>query len=94
MKKIIALLGLLALIFSLVSCQQDRLSENAEKHTIKMNDEDWLYEKMPSAAKAGDTVQVKIKFATDLGYLFLVNGEEVNMTDNDKSNAKKSLFMT
>ncbi|MBR3999078.1 MAG: hypothetical protein IKI93_12135, partial [Clostridia bacterium] len=31
---------------------------------------------------AGDTVQVKIKFATDLGYLFLVNGEEVNMIDN------------
>ena len=82
MKKIIALLGLLALIFSLVSCQQDGSLDNAEKHAITMNDEEWLYEKISSAAKAGDTVQVKIKLATDLGYLFLVNGEEVNMTDN------------
>ncbi|MBR2894101.1 MAG: hypothetical protein IKC03_00395, partial [Oscillospiraceae bacterium] len=82
MKKIIALLGLLALIFSLAACQQDGSLDNTEKHSITMNDEEWLYEKIPSAAKAGEPVQVKIKFATDLGYLFLVNGDEVNMTNN------------
>ncbi len=82
MKKVIALLGILALIISLTACQKDGSLDNTEKHSITMNDEDWLYGKMPSAAKAGDTVQVKIKFATDLGYLFLVNGDEVNMTNN------------
>ena len=82
MKKVIALLGILALIISLTACQKDGSLDNTEKHSITMNDEEWLYEKIPSAAKAGEPVQVKIKFATDLGYLFLVNGEEVNMTDN------------
>lgn len=82
MKKIITLLGLLALIISLTACQKDGSLDNTEKHSITMNDEEWLYEKIPSAAKFGEPVQVKIKFATDLGYLFLVNGDEVNMTDN------------
>lgn len=82
MKKVIALLGILALIISLTACQKDGSLDNAEKHSITMNDEEWLYEKIPSAAKAGEPVQVKIKFATDLGYLFLVNGDEVNMTNN------------
>ena len=82
MKKVIALLGILALIISLTACQKDGSLDNTEKHSITMNDEEWLYEKIPSAAKFGEPVQVKIKFATDLGYLFLVNGDEVNMTDN------------
>ena len=43
MKRIITLLGLLALIFSLAACQQDRSLDNAEKHTIKMNAGDRLF---------------------------------------------------
>ena len=36
MKKVIALLGILALIFSLAACQQDGSLDNAEKHSITM----------------------------------------------------------
>ena len=82
MKKIFALVCIMTLILSLVGCQNDEHSNDTEKYSIKMNDEDWLYEKIPSTAKAGDTVQVKIQFATDLGYLFLVNGDQIEMTDN------------
>ena len=46
-----------------------------------MNDSDWLYEKVPSSAKVGDTITVRINKAYDLGYLFLVNGEKVEMEE-------------
>ncbi|MBQ7922463.1 MAG: hypothetical protein IJ325_07795 [Clostridia bacterium] len=81
MRKIFAMVCVMTLILSLVGCQNNDHAKDAEKYSIKMNDEDWLYEKIPSTAKAGDTVTVKIRFATDLGYLFLVNGEQIEMTD-------------
>ena len=57
-----------------------------KKYSIKMNDENWLYEKLPSSAKVGEKVTVKIKFATDMGYIFMVNGERINQDDNVESN--------
>ena len=58
---------------------------NVNKYKIKMNDENWLYEKLPSSAIVGDRVSVKIKFATDLGYIFMVNGERIKQDDNVES---------
>ena len=49
----------------------------APEYTLTMNDEDWLYEPLKSAYKAGDVVAVKIGKAFDLGYLFFVNGERI-----------------
>ena len=49
----------------------------APEHTLTMNDEDWLYEPLKSAYKAGEVVSVKIGKAFDLGYLFFVNGERI-----------------
>ena len=46
-------------------------------YSLVMNDEEWLYEDLKSSYKAGDTVTVKIDMAIDLGYLFLVNGEDI-----------------
>ena len=46
-----------------------------------MHDEDWLYEDIPALAEAGEPVTVKIGKAYDVGYLFLVNGERIEMTD-------------
>ena len=42
-----------------------------------MNDEEWLYEDLKATYKAGETVSVKIEMAIDLGYLFLVNGNDI-----------------
>nr|MBQ8890133.1 hypothetical protein [Clostridia bacterium] len=42
-----------------------------------MNDEEWLYENLKAAYKAGETVTVKIEMAIDLGCVFLVNGNDI-----------------
>ena len=52
-------------------------TEGNDEYSITMNDREWLYEEISPTYKAGDTVSVKINMAMDLGYLFLVNGEEI-----------------
>ena len=49
--------------------------------TVTMNDPNWLAEKLEPTYKAGDTVTVKIYMATDTGYMFFVNGQEIGMSD-------------
>lgn len=48
-------------------------------YALTMSDEDWswLYEPLESGYKGGDEVSVKIRMATDTGFLFLVNGEDI-----------------
>lgn len=46
-------------------------------YSLTMNNEEWLYEDLKPAYKAGETVSVKIRTATDLGFLLFVNGERV-----------------
>ncbi len=46
-------------------------------YTLTMRNEDWLYAPIPTIVNAGETVSVKIHMALDMGYLFLVNGEEI-----------------
>ncbi|MBO5648702.1 MAG: hypothetical protein J6S76_02170, partial [Clostridia bacterium] len=53
-----------------------------EMHSVSMACTDWLYEEPPSFARAGETVNVKISKAYDVGYLFLVNGEQIEMHDD------------
>lgn len=48
-----------------------------DKYSVTMNDEDWLYEDLKPGYAAGEEVSVKIKTATDLGFLLFVNGERV-----------------
>ena len=48
-----------------------------EEFRVTMNDEDWLYEDINPSYKAGEEISLKIKTATDLGYLLFVNGERV-----------------
>lgn len=48
-----------------------------EGYTLTIRDAEWLYEPIPTKAKAGEVVSVKIRMVLDMGYLFLVNGEEV-----------------
>ena len=79
MKKLLSLICAVMVVCSLGGCQQDT---NAAKHSITMHDEDWLFEKIPSSARAGDTVTVKISKATDVGYMFMMNGEEIEMEDD------------
>ena len=79
MKKGLFLLWAVLLMLALFGCRGDKGA--AEQYTITMRDEDWLYEALPSSAAAGDTVTVKIAKAYDVGYLFLVNGERVEMLD-------------
>lgn len=74
MRRISLLLCIVLCILLFAGC-------NSERYSITMADKDWLYEKIPTSAKAGETVTVKISLATDLGYLFLVNGEEIESTD-------------
>ena len=50
-------------------------------YSVTMNDPEWLAEDINSTYKAGDIVEVKISMATDTGYMFFVNGEEVAMSD-------------
>ena len=52
-------------------------------YSLTMNNEEWLYEDLEPAYKAGETVSVKIKSATDLGFLLFVNGERVMPELND-----------
>ena len=49
------------------------------RYALTMSDEDWswLYEPLASAYIGGEEVSVKIRMATDTGFLFLVNGEDV-----------------
>ncbi|MBR2380960.1 MAG: hypothetical protein IKA84_00500 [Clostridia bacterium] len=49
----------------------------AIEYSVTMNDEEWLYEDLQSTYKSGEMVSVKIKMALDMGYLFLVNGENI-----------------
>ena len=79
MKKLFILICAVLVVCSLVGCQQDM---NAAKHSITMYDEDWLFEKIPSSARVGDTVTVKISKAFDVGYMFMMNGEEIEMEDD------------
>ena len=51
--------------------------------TVTMNNPEWLAEELQPTYKAGDTVSVKIYMATDTGYMFFVNGNEVTQSDWD-----------
>ena len=44
---------------------------------------DWLYEPIDEAYADGDEVTVRIKFATDVGTLFFLNGEVINAVTGD-----------
>ena len=44
---------------------------------------DWLYEPIDEAYVDGQEVTVRIKFATDVGTLFLLNGEVIDATTGD-----------
>jgi len=78
---ILLFLCVLVLTF-LVSCNV--LDSN--RHSIEMKSERWLYEKLPSSANVGDEITVKIRFATDLGYIFTVNDERIKQDDDVESN--------
>ena len=52
----------------------------SQDYSVTMNDAEWLYEELQSKYKFGEVVSVKIKMAYDLGYLFLVNGEKINVS--------------
>lgn len=80
MKKLIIMIGALLCILCFFGCEYD-LQSNKVTHSITMNDKDWLFEKIPSSAKAGDIVTIKISKAYDVGFIFLVNGEQIGMTD-------------
>ena len=59
---------------------------DSNRHRIEMKNESWLYEKLPSSANVGDEITVKIRFATDLGYIFVVNGEQIEPDDVESKN--------
>lgn len=59
---------------------------DSNRHGIEMKNESRLYEKLPSSANAGDAIIVKIRFATDLGYIFVVNGEQIEPDDVESNN--------
>ena len=44
---------------------------------------DWLYEPLQEAYPAGEEVTVRIKFATDVGTLFFLNGEVIDALTGD-----------
>lgn len=46
-------------------------------YSLMMNAPDWLYEELKHTYYKGETVSVKISMATDVGFLFFVNGEEL-----------------
>ena len=48
-----------------------------------MNAPEWLYEELKHTYYAGETVSVKISMATDTGFLFFVNGEEITDYEYD-----------
>ena len=45
---------------------------------------DWLYEPIDEAYVDGEEVTVRIKFATDVGTLFFLNGEVINAVTGDE----------
>lgn len=65
--------------YQLIGDDLDAIIENAlsPDYSLVMNDEEWLYEPLKATYKAGETVTVRIGMAYDLGYLFLVNGEDI-----------------
>ena len=46
-------------------------------YSLMINAPDWLYEELKPTYYEGETVSVKISMATDVGFLFFVNGEEI-----------------
>ncbi|MBQ4274410.1 MAG: hypothetical protein IJB94_05515 [Clostridia bacterium] len=46
-------------------------------YSLMMNAPEWLYEELKHTYYEGETVSVKISMATDVGFLFFVNGEEI-----------------
>lgn len=52
-------------------------------HRLMMSAPEWLYENLNSTYYAGETVSVKISMATDVGFLFFVNGEEITDYQDD-----------
>lgn len=65
--------------YRLVGKNLDEMIEEALRpdYTLTMNDPEWLFEELEPTYKAGETVSVKIRKAMDLGYIFLVNGEDI-----------------
>ena len=49
------------------------------------NARNWFYENLDSTYKAGEIVYIKIKKATDIGIVIVVNGEKLEMTGEDES---------
>ena len=47
------------------------------------NARNWFYENLDSTYKAGETVYIRIKNATDVGIVIVVNGEKLEMTRED-----------
>ena len=48
-----------------------------QHYSLMMNAPEWLYEKLKYTYYEGETVSVKISMATDVGFLFFANGEEI-----------------
>ena len=46
-------------------------------YSLMINAPEWLYEELKPTYYEGETVSVKISMATDMGFLFFVNGEEI-----------------
>ena len=46
-------------------------------YSLVMNGDKWLAEPLKATYKEGETVTVRINMAYDVGYLFLVNGEDI-----------------
>ena len=49
------------------------------------NARNWFYENLDSTYKAGEIVYIRIKKATDIGIVIVVNGEKLEMTREDES---------
>lgn len=49
------------------------------------NARNWFYENLDSTYKAGEIVYIRIKKATDIGIVIVVNGEKLEMTGEDES---------
>ena len=79
MKKYFILMSMLLLTCSFCGCRQ---SNPSSKHLITMHNSQWLFEKIPSSARTGDTVNVKISKAYDVGYMFTVNGKKSDPKDD------------
>ena len=50
---------------------------SVESHKITMRDKNWLFEDLKDAYYENEKVTVKIKMATDVGYMLLANGKKV-----------------